>query len=194
LDSVFAEWDKLIYDYADKKSDPYFVGRRSFLNGQKRFLARQAVFLIDQAPDITTDFEYNRVADAFSSIGDFDDANKHYLKAIEVADGRYTSVCIRAYARSLFWQGRFEEGRGKYQESIALISLDNDVDRFHTAETYQRWAMAEADFGNWNEARRHIDDARGTYTTIKNRQQQFQGLENLSQQEEVINAKEKATR
>src|SRR6266481_3523677 len=115
LDAVFAEWDKLIFENAEKKSDPYFVGRRSFLNGQKRFLARQALYLMDYVPDLVTDFEYNRVADAFCSIGDYDQANDLYKQSIEAAkQPNYKANCTRAYARCLFGQGRINEGRANF--------------------------------------------------------------------------------
>lgn len=187
LDSVFAEWDKLIHENLDKSSDPYLVARRSFLNGQRRFLARQVVFLIDQVPELTTDFEYNRVADAFSAVGDFDKANHYYLKAMEVSENNYyKSICARAYARSLFWQGSPTDARERYQESVALVKQDSDFYRFHTAETYQRWAAAEADAGNWDEAKMRLEDARRIYEIIKNKRLKLQGLENLGRVEKDL--------
>jgi tetratricopeptide (TPR) repeat protein len=194
LDSVFAEFDKLMFENADKSADPYFVGRRSFLNGQKRFLARQAVYLMDQIPDLVTDFEYNRVADAFSSVGDYRLSDKYYVKAIEATDNvedpdtkaYYASMSMRAFARSLFEQRLIEEGRKRYQESLDLIRPDTDLNRYNNAETHQRWALAEADVLEWNEAEDHINKARSFYQSIVNRGRRAQGLANLAKIEELI--------
>jgi tetratricopeptide (TPR) repeat protein len=180
LDAVFAEWDKLIFENADKASDPYFVGRRSFLNGQKRFLARQALYLMGYSSDLVTDFEYNRVADAFCSIGDFDQANELYQKSIEAAKtSYYKSICTRAYARCLFGQGKVDEGRKRFQEAVDLVQAHSDVKRFHTAETYQRWAIVEADAHNWEESSKRIEQAREMYLMITSKRQQDEGLASL---------------
>ena len=190
LDAVFAEWDKLIFENADKASDPYFVGRRSFLNGQKRFLAKQALYLMGHSSDLVTDFEYNRVADAFSSIGDFDQANELYRKSIDAANTvYYKSICTRAYARCLFGQGKITEGRKCFQEAVDLVEADSDVNRFHTAETYQRWAVAEADADNWEEWTKRIEQARQMYLKITSRRNRDQGLDNLYEIESRFSAK-----
>jgi tetratricopeptide (TPR) repeat protein len=190
LDSVFAEWDKLIYESSDKSSDPYFVSRRSFLNGQKRFLARQAIYLMTHIPDLVTDFEYNRVADAFCSIGDYDQANKYFEKAVEKAEGAYyRSMCIRAYARCLFGQGGIDDGRKRFKEAIELVPLDSDVNRFHTAETYQRWAILEGDAQNWEEARERLKNSSEIYLKVISKRQRDQGLANLGQVETDLSAR-----
>lgn len=196
LDAVFAEWDKLIFENAGKASDPYFVGRRSFLNGQKRFLARQALYLMNYAADLATDFEYNRVADAFCSIGDFDQANELYKKSIEAAKSTfYKSVCTRAYGRCLFGQGQIDEGRKRFQEAVDLVQVNSDVNRFHTAETYQRWALLEADTHNREAAGKRINQAREMYLQITSNRQRDEGLANLheienrlaTQQQKAVN-------
>jgi len=193
LDAVFAEWDKLNFENPDKRSEPYFVGRRSFLNGQKRFLAKQALYLMDHVPHLVTDFEYNRVADAFCSIGDFDEANTLYTKSIKAAKTPYyKSICTRAFARCLFGQGRVDDGRIQFQRAIALVPAISDVNRFHTAETYQRWALTEADTNNWDEANKQITEARTMYHTIVGERQQEEGLANLEEVEHRVLARQKA--
>jgi len=191
LDAVFAEWDKLNFENADKRSDPYFVGRRSFLNGQKRFLARQALYLMDYVPHLVTDFEYNRVADAFCSIGDFDQANALYIQAIESAKQlTYKSNCTRAYARCLLSQGRVAEGRERFLAAVALILPSTDVSRFHIAETYQRWALVEADSNNWTVATELIQKAREMYLQIISSRPRGEGLANLEQIENSISSRQ----
>jgi len=191
LDAVFAEWDKLIFENAEKKSDPYFVGRRSFLNGQKRFLARQALYLMDYVPDLVTDFEYNRVADAFCSIGDYDQANDLYKQSIEAAkQPNYKANCTRAYARCLFGQGRINEGRANFKDAVLLISPTSDVNRFHIAETFQRWAIVEADSHNWKEASVLVNNSRETYLKLIGKRQRDEGLANLKHIESSISVRQ----
>jgi tetratricopeptide (TPR) repeat protein len=191
LDAVFAEGDKLNFENSDKRNDPYFVGRRSFLNGQKRFLARQALDLMNYVRHLVTDFEYNRVADAFCSIGDFGQANDLYIEAIKSAkQDNYKANCTRAYARCLFVQSRVEEGREQFQDAVALVSPDNDVNRFHIAETYQRWAMVEADSHNWAEAAELIKKAREVYLRIIGSRPRGDGLANLEHIENSISARQ----
>jgi tetratricopeptide (TPR) repeat protein len=187
LDTVFAEWDKLNYENTEKRNDPYFVGRRSFLNGQKRFIAKHALYLMEQIPELITDFEYSRVADAFNSIGDFEQANKLYKKAIDTAESDYyKSICTRGYGRSLFAQGLIEKGRSQFKDAVSLVSANNDVNRFHTAETYQRWAVAEADAQNLDEAKEKLNKARDIYLTINSTRQKDDGLANLKEIENRI--------
>ncbi len=189
LDSVFAEVDKLVYENAENLSGPYFVSRRGFLSSQRRFLANQAVYLISQAPALVADFEYARVGDAFSSIGDYDLANEYYLKAIEVSQNDYyKSMSIRAYARCLFEQGRIDEGRQKFKEAIAIIELNSDVNRWHVADTYQRWARIEADFQSRDKSQALLEKAKEAFLLISNRKRQEQGIANLMQIEGMISS------
>lgn len=191
LDAVFAEGDKLNYENSDQRNDPYFVGRRSFLNGQKRFLARQALYLMQYVEHLVSDFEYNRVADAFCSIGDFGQANDLYIQAIKSAKPpNYKANCTRAYARCLFDQSRIKEGREQFQKAIDLVSTDNDVNRFHVAETYQRWAIVEADSHNSAEAAELIEKAREMYTRIIGGRPRGEGLANLERIKSNISARQ----
>lgn len=180
LDDVFAEWDKLVYEQKGKSPDQYYIGRRSFLNGQKRFLAKQALYLMSSAPELVSDFEYNRVADAFSSIGDFEKANSLYLQAIETADEEYyKAICLRAYARSLFGQGDFEKGRQYFQKSIDTATKDTNVNLYSKAETYQRWASVEFENEFPDNAKQKILEARRFYSKIPTPRNRQQGLQHL---------------
>lgn len=187
LDSVFAEFDKLVFENSTEYHNPYFVGRRSFLNGQKRFLARQAVSFMNQIPNQVSDFEYNRVADAFSSIGDFEEGNEFYKRAVNAAStSYYKSINARAFARSLFNQGNTESGRKMFKIAIDLVKPDSDVKRFHTAETYQRWAIAEADSNNLDVAVDRINAAEKIYKEISNEQTRDRGLNNLKELQRIV--------
>lgn len=188
LDAVFAEWDKLIFENAGKEPEPYYLGRRSFLNGQKRFMAKQTLYLLEHIPELATDFEYNRIADAFSSIGDYTEANKLYEEAIKVANvNHYKANCIKAYARSLFNQGNIIEGRKQFHIAVETVPTDNNFHIYHKAETYQRWANVENDNLNYSESISLIKKARETYLTITNKIQRNQGLKNLEMIEKSIN-------
>ena len=188
LNSVFEESDKLKYESADKPSDPYVVGRRSFLNGQKRFFARQAIYLMGQVPKLVTDFEYLAVADAFSQMGEFKQANAYYEKAIRASkkEPYYRSIALRAYARNLFNQNNVQDGRTAYQDSLNLISLDSDFNFFHAGETYQRWATVEADNSFLNEAKQLFESSRETYEKIQNPGRRKQGLANLEEARKIF--------
>lgn len=187
LDGVFAEWDKLIYEQKGKPPDPYYVGRRSFLNGQKRFLAKQALYLMESAPRLVSDFEYNRVADALSSIGDFEKSNPLYLQAIEAAkEENYKAVCLRAYARSLFNQAKFDEGREYFQQAVDALSKDTNVNLYSKAETYQRWASMEAENDFYDNAKSKIENAKAFYSKITTSRNRRQGLQHLSELEKMI--------
>jgi tetratricopeptide (TPR) repeat protein len=185
LDSVFDEDNKITGDNTNASSESSLQKRRSFLNGRKRFLARQAIFLMDQMPKLVTDFEYNAVADAFHQIGEFDEANSYYEKAIERANRTYyKSIIMRAYAQCLFNQQKFQEARKYYQESINLAVLDSDPHIYHTAETYERWARMEATWSFAKEAKVLFEKANSVYAKLSNSELQNEALSRLRTLEE----------
>lgn len=186
LDDVFAESEKHFYENRDKQPDSYFFTKRIYLNGQKRHLAKQALFLINSAPHLANDFEFCRVADAFSSMGDYDDSNQLYLQAIAKATGYYKAICLRGYARSLFEQGDYESGRVFYQQAVDLTDGEHNSDIYNRAETYQRWAQFEAENQFMELAAEKVEMSRKIYSMIRNEKMRKRGLENLSNLEQYI--------
>jgi tetratricopeptide (TPR) repeat protein len=177
LDGAMAEWDKLIFESAGQQLDSYYFGKRSYLNGQKRFLARQTLFLLEHIPELVSDFEYNRIADAFSSIGDYEESNPLYQKAIAIATSpAYKSASIRGYAKSLFNQNKLAEGRDKFREALNLINEHSDFQLYIKGETYRRWAALEMDYQEFESANSLLDKAKDLCSRINHPYHRNQGL------------------
>jgi len=189
VNAVFEKWDKLQSENANRLSEPDVVRSRAFLNGQKRSLARQAAYLIDQlmkqSTTLVSDIEYVTVADAFKQVGDHPQADAYYKKAIEASQGTYyKAMNVRAYGGALFSQGRFQEGRVKYEESIKLLPPNSDVNRWTVGETHQRWAVAEFEASFLKKAIEHFESARGVFEKIENLRQKKQAVAMLKKAED----------
>lgn len=186
LVSVALEHDKIWFDSGKLKNDPQQQALRARLNDQRRFLVRQAVYLIKQKPKLISDIEYLTVAEAFSHLRDYALADIYWKKAIQASpDDYYKSTNLRNYARFVFSQSSPEMGRQLYQESLSLLSKNSDRDRYLKGETYQRWALMESEFGFLGEAERLFDLSKVTFEKIGDKRWSRHMLSNLEAARQV---------
>lgn len=144
-----AEQSKLWHENANNKLEFHVVGMHKIINQQRSSFARQAIYLIEQVPSLVSDIEYATVADALAGIGDVPRAEAFYLEAIKNSKHRIYKIWnIRSYARFLYDNNRYEEGRKYYREAL-LIFDGNDSENFdyvkgENVHTYLYWAEMEA--------------------------------------------------
>jgi tetratricopeptide (TPR) repeat protein len=180
LNEVFERDEQLKREAAGNRNTPAIVNLRSFYNGQKLFYARQAIFLMKQAPKLVTEVEYNSLARAFASNDDLPEADSYYRQAIAVSPTPfYKAINLRGHARILFALGRVKEGRTAFQEALKLVAADNDPNMWFHGETYQRWAALERDYQNHKQADERFKDAETAYKAIRLPARQNDGLANL---------------
>lgn len=131
------------------------VALRRMHNTQRRYLANHAEYLVEQIPSLVTDIDYNLLAQAFRSIGDYDKVQKYWELCVDKSESNVIrAMILRGYANFLFFQGNPQLGRKKYQESLELPLPDTDNIRRERADTYALWARVEMDFGFKGEAQR----------------------------------------
>jgi tetratricopeptide (TPR) repeat protein len=159
LTSVSLERAKLDRENPSSMDDKV-VGLRRLYNNQRRYLANHAEFLIGQIPDLVTDIDYNALAFAFDAIGDPNKAKRYWELCVEKSPSRpLQAMNLRGYARFLYFQGQFETGRRKYEESLQVELPDTDNMRRILADTYLMWSKTEHDFGFLEEAKRQKEQA-----------------------------------
>ncbi|PCH63668.1 MAG: hypothetical protein COC19_00760 [SAR86 cluster bacterium] len=130
---------------ADSAVDVQFYRRQSAnITQENNFLLLQAMYLAEEIPDLVSPIELNTVAALNISSGDFLKAEEYYLRSIaKTTDPYYSAFAIRAYAGFLFPQGRFEEGRERYMQSLSKMTGSNNYARRLNGFTYQLWAANE---------------------------------------------------
>lgn len=148
LNAVNAEARKLSIEKAAERHTPNVNGMFSFYNDQRVFLARQAVFLIEQIPQYVSDAEYAVVARAFDSAGDAALATEYWTKCLDSCRTPATRAFqLRGYAAYLFNQGEVVEGRKRYHQSVESTGNVSDRDKHTLGETYLRWSKHELNAG-----------------------------------------------
>lgn len=174
--SVGLENAKVLRDAPD---DPTYAQNISAtLNQRNTFLLQQAMFLVEQIPDLATGVEYNTIAAANANSGDVISAEKYHEKAILAArNNYYKSLATRSYAAFLFVQHRFEEGRDSYKKSITLLSGSGDLVRYTNGLTYQMWA--------WNELH-NAQSPKRSEEFFESALNEFNGIDNKMARENAI--------
>ena len=144
-----------------ESTDQVVALRRSY-NTQRRYLANHAEYLLQQIPTLATDVDHNLLAQAFESMQHYDKAREHWELCIEKAPApSLRAFNLRGFGRYLFFQGNFNLGRQKFEESLRVEMPDNDSSRRLRADTLALWSATERDFGFTEEGRRIREQALG---------------------------------
>lgn len=165
--------------YRDASNDPvYYQTVSSILNQQNAFLLNEAIYLIDQIPDLVTTIEYNTIAAANANSGQIIVAENYYLKAIAIAASNYhKALATRSYANFIFAQRRFEEGREQFRKSIALLKGGDNIVRLQNGLTYQIWA--------WNERNNAQSEGRPE-ELFESARTEFNGIDNEVAKQDAV--------
>ncbi|HMH20780.1 MAG TPA: hypothetical protein VK563_03340 [Puia sp.] len=151
------EFSKLRQDNELFNSEGVIDLRRNY-NSQRRILIAHADFLVTKYDSLTTDIDCNLLADAYSAIGDYGKADSYWIKTIEKSQSNpIEHMSLRGYARFLFFQGKFEIGRGKFEEALKIDLPETDDYKRQKADTYFMWASVEKEFNNRSEMIRLIE-------------------------------------
>jgi tetratricopeptide (TPR) repeat protein len=133
------------------------VGLRRVYNSQRRILIAHADFLVTRYDLLATESDCNVLAGAFDNIGDYEKSEIYWVKTIEKSrSNSIKHMNLRGYARFLFFQGKFQLGRSKFEEALKLYMPDTDANRRQVSDTYFMWATVEREFNNYPEVERLI--------------------------------------
>lgn len=137
---------KLDIEYPES-TDKIVVLRRMY-NSQRRYLASHAEYLAEQIPALITEIDYNLLAGAYHSIGDYSKTQHYWSLCVEKSPSDVIrAMNLRGYARFLFALKGVELGRQKFDEALSLFRPDTDPSLRERADTYAMWAKIEHDFG-----------------------------------------------
>lgn len=186
LITIATEREKLVHEYEKNEYAPYAIAMDRMLNHQNNSFARQALYLINQVPSLVSDVEYLTVSDALNLLGDVAQAEEYKIKAIEASPSRfYKSLNQRSYARFLFFEGRYDEGRKYYEASLQSFSDTTNAARWIQAQTFMLWAEAEAEANLLNNAEELYKRARLTAKQISNKVPRTRSLGIINTSEKV---------
>ncbi len=139
----------------DSYNSPGVVELRRIYNTQRRVLIAHADYLATNYDKLVTDIDCNVLAGAFSASGDSQKANYYWEKTVGKSPSNpIRHMNLRGYARFLFYQGKFQLGRSKYEEALKLELPDTDTYRRELTDTYVMWAKVEKEFNNESEMQR----------------------------------------
>src|SRR5262249_2086476 len=141
---------------ANKKDyPPNYPG---LLNDQRRFLARQAVFIAGQIAQLVSPYEYLVLAGSFDDINDWSQSEHYFHLAIATASNPLDrGIAIGGYGRYLYGHGRVDDARKQYSSAIQCFQGDSDRIRVFRADTYERWAGHEREWSGPAEANRYLE-------------------------------------
>jgi tetratricopeptide (TPR) repeat protein len=180
VNSSFEQSAKLLQEKAALLNDPAVTNLLAFYNSQKISYARQAVYVADQIPTLVSDVEYNSIARAFLDAGDDQSALTFYDKAVRASSGIHKATNLRGLGRTLLQLGKTEEGNRTFNEALSLMADGSDSSLWFQAETFQRWAQVEANWGNIATASKYMDEAEVLYEKIGFEAKRNSGLKNLA--------------
>ena len=161
------------------KPDEYPVNYGGLLNDKRRFLVRQATFLIESVGNLVSPYEYLLVAGAYGDINDTFQAEAYFVQAMHASDDPIDKgIAIRGFARFLFAQGpsRHSHARRYCQNAADLFVEQNDRHRVYLGDTYIRWAQHEQEWRNYPDALDRFAMAKSV----------FQKLDNPNRREEEV--------
>jgi tetratricopeptide (TPR) repeat protein len=160
---------------------PDVVSLRRTYNSSRRYLANHSELLMEQIPKLTTDIDHNVLAVAFDAIGDYERAGAHWNSCVEASPaGPLRAMNLRGLARFLFGQGKFDQGRGKFEESLRINLPDDDSSRGLRADTCAMWSAAERESGFTDEAERRRSQAIQEATRISHKRKQTDMLKYIN--------------
>ena len=182
LNTVNAEARKFSIEKEAERHTPTVNAMFSFFNDQRRFLARQAVFLAEQIPEHVTDVEYGLIARAFDNMGDQTLADLYWQKCVSVSQGDYArGLNLRGYAAYQFGQGSYVEARRSYAASIGANAGDSDRARHTVGETYMRWAVNEVENGFKTESESLFERSKVEFEGVRVPRLRAHGLQSLAE-------------
>ncbi|UPT66510.1 MAG: hypothetical protein M0D57_18950 [Sphingobacteriales bacterium JAD_PAG50586_3] len=120
----------------DFNSEKNILLRRNY-NTQRHILIAHADTLVQNYDSIVKEIDCKILAEAHSSIGDYDAAKIYWEKATHKSQsGSIKMMTLRGYAMFLFGNGEVEEGRKIFNEAINIKLKDTDENKIILADTY----------------------------------------------------------
>lgn len=145
-------------------------------------LTRQAVYLINEEPNLVHDVEYSAVAQGLQVAGDLVLAEEYWKKSIDKASSDFIkTVELRGYAIFLFSLGKYEEGRTQYALAVKVTPSSTDEEKAKNSQTHITWMESEALNGFEEDAAKQYNRAKALIEKISSEPLRNLGLERLEQ-------------
>jgi hypothetical protein len=153
------------------KKDDYPPNYINLLNDQRRFLVRQASFILTRITDLVSPYEYLLIAGSFDEINDPYQAEINFTSAIENAtDAVDKGIAYRGFGRYLFHQGEdmIDIARARFERAISTFPELGDRNIIYRADTHERWAALELEYGHRKEALFQFECTVAEYARLSN--------------------------
>lgn len=152
----------------DFSSESMISLRRNF-NSQRRILLAHADFLVQRYDELTTDIDFNILAGAYATIGDYEKAEVYWKKTIEKSFSlAMKHMNMRGFGIFLFKIGKQDLGREIFNEALKLELLDNDENKILRIDTCLMLADSEKEYDAKENYDAILIEAMTIWATIKN--------------------------
>jgi tetratricopeptide (TPR) repeat protein len=161
---------------------------KALLNDQRRFLVRQATYIMHQIEPLVSSFEYLLIAATYDNIDDVYQATRYFEIAQQRAeDDINRGIITRSYARFLFNQGEHGRGREQYGEALKIFSGDSDRMKEYRGDTYLRWATLECEWEFQKEAEALFEQAKLSFASKSSPAMRKRSVARLEKHREQLN-------
>ena len=168
----------------------------SYLNQENLLLARQAAEITKRLPpEYVSATEYYSIGGAMQLAYNIDAAHEFYTKAIDISTDLNDKVgALRMRANLLYLTGKSDAGRIDYEKALNIFSdfsksTYNEYTKKSThIATELAWAYAEANNGSIDAAQKHISNAEGHLSGLKDSPGLNQLKSQINQAREIIPA------
>lgn len=171
--------------------------RNSLFNQQFLSLLGQATFLANKIKEMVTPVEYNTLAIANASVGEFALANKYAQSAIDRCDKDDLNLKARAtasYGMILYMQSNFQDGNARFQEAVAMLSdensgtkLEKNLAHYLRGSILSNWASSEKQCAAPEcTPDKHFDEAEQEFNCIEFPRSKAKALQDLDRARKAI--------
>jgi hypothetical protein len=120
LSKVRIAYSQLELDHPNSSDERVISFRRSYYD-QRRYLANHGEFLAQEIPHLVTDVDAVILASAFSSIDDYERAERFYMLSIEKSPNNLIRMNnTRTFAVFWFRRGNAARGRVLFEQALQL--------------------------------------------------------------------------
>ncbi|NMW22341.1 MAG: tetratricopeptide repeat protein [Chlorobiaceae bacterium] len=170
------------------KRDPSYYNEGSILTQTVASVTRQAVYLINNDPEIVNDVDYVTIAQGLFIVGDYQLSDNYRQKAVDASPSDlYKIFNLRGYADFLFSQGKFEQAREKYRLALKIFNDDTDFNKTTNCYTYQMWMVSEFSKGFKSNAENNYQNALRTCNRISDQNVKSYSLNMLNNARSYFN-------
>jgi len=140
------------------------------INSKRQIFLEAAAYLIEQIPEQVSSQEYRFLAFEYMTDSNYEDAEKYYMKAIDVSRSNIAKIFSnRELGEFYFNTGKKIKGRDLFNQAVLLSKEPSDPYSLYTKGfTYERWGYYELWLGEKRQGQEYFKKALDYYLKIPN--------------------------